>query len=170
MEKKLIEHERQQRALAMNNQILESLALLRTRTIILASALKEIFDNELYKELDCETFEIYCCQPEISLQPSTAKHYIAIYRELIETKKIDIESVKDISMNKLELLRKAKNPEKYLADAKALAYSDFKKEIYKKELKINLDDDEVERYIKKNEDKEKGCPHWDGKKCKLDKK
>lgn len=167
--------ERENKAIALNTQVLESMAIMRIRTIILASAFKEIRDDELFKELNYPSFEVYVSTPEIGLKPSTANRYISIYKDLIENKKIEVNEVKEIAINKLDILRKTEHPEKWIHDAKTLAYGDFKKRVYEKEFGIDIKDDDIGDYIKKKKTEEsqsKGCPHWDKKRqiCKLDKK
>lgn len=138
------------------------LFLSRKNLMAFAGAMKLIRDKELYTYRDYSSFEEACCSPEISIKPKTIKNYIAIYEYWIEKQKKKMDELAGIEYNKLLLLRKVKNPEKYYHEARTLGYSDFRKVIMQKEFKLQPDD---EQDMKDHFKRKHPCPHWTGEKC-----
>jgi len=162
--KRMTEKERENRASTFYNQIKTYLNQININALKIGALMKHVRDEKLFVEMQCDTFEIFCCLPEISIQPSTVKQYIRVV-EFIEEKNIEIDSVCDIAINKIELLKDCKKPIEWIEPARDLAYNDLKKEIRSKEMGIDSEDNEVKKYIKKEEAKVSGCEFWDGKKC-----
>jgi hypothetical protein len=155
--------EREDKAVKYNQTVLSALYNYRKSTLILASALKEIRDSGLYRELDYGSFNEYLATPEICLKAKTADSYIGLYEYWIEERKKKIEDLQGIATQKLYYLKDVQKPEKYFDDAKTMAWSDFKKHIDEKEHGIPADEKEIEKYIAR---KKGSCPNWDeDKKC-----
>jgi hypothetical protein len=137
----------------LHEEVLRYLKQGRMSAIVLGKLLKDIRDQELYRLLvagkddDYDiTFKQYVCLPEISLKPSTANKYIAIW-EGLEEYDIKLETVQNVDINKLAMVLKTDDPKKWLKDAMVLAYSDLEKEINEKVYGIKAEDNEVEEFI-----------------------
>ena len=174
----LAKKEDEERALLFHNKVIECLSLMRVKTIVLAGCLYEMANKEYFRHFGFESPEQYYASPEINLQVSTAKRYVKIWKKAIVQLKLKTELIKDIPLNNLDLILGAKKPERWLEDAKVLAYGDLRKEFNEKELGIKIPDDDIERHIKKEKGKstimhseKDGCPNWDykNKSCRLEK-
>jgi hypothetical protein len=163
--KRMTVKDREEKALAFYNQIKEYLGSIRINTVLLALAMKEIQERKYWHELDCVSFEMFCCLPEVSMKPDTVKKYIKIVSFYTE-KKIDTNKIMGMPINKLDILRGTKKPEEWLEPARELGFSDLRKSIKEKEHGINIEQEEVDSYTRRKEKAEQkkelgGCPHWD---------
>jgi len=142
------EKEREDKALSAHNQVLKYRNTIVFNRFLYVMSLRVIVQNEFWRELDCESFEMYHCQPEvdIGLIPATVKKYIKIIDDLLD-KGMDESDMKELTINKLDIMRNARKPVDWVDSAKTLGYSDLKKEIYKKEKGIEPMD-EVEKALK----------------------
>jgi len=158
---------REDTAIAVHNQLIKLKHTINFSKFLFIAGLRTIKQQEFWKEMDCESFEMYCCQPDIDigLMPETVKKYIKIVDDLL-VKGLEESDMKDITINKLDMIRNAENPKKYLTDASVLGYKDLKIKIYEKEKGIDLDKRQEEKAINKA-DLDDGCPHWKKNKCEL---
>ena len=156
---KLSKDEKEELAAAVDSQIMTCINQIRFSTMLLASLLKPVREQDLYITLGYVSFEAYVSQPAISLKPKTANKYIDVFTELTEKKKLEFEEIKTLQFDRAELLSKLNNPQKYIDSAKDSSFSDFKKNILKGELNIDVD---KEVHKKKNEiglnEKVSRCP------------
>ena len=161
------ENEREDTAIAIHNQLIKLKNTINFSKFLFVAALRTIKQQEFWKEMNCESFEMYICQPDIDigLTPETVKKYIKIIDDLI-VKGLEEEEMKDITINKLGMIRNAENPKKYLVDASVLGYSDLMIKIYEKEKGIDIEKKREEKAIDKA-DTDIGCPHWKKCKCEL---
>lgn len=78
--------------------------------------LKEIKDNELYRQLDYESFNEFVTSDELGFSRESAFLYVRVYEYYIERLKLDAEYVGKINLARLgqmlPLLKKLDNPEK----------------------------------------------------------
>lgn len=149
--------DREAQASKMYDLALSGIQASRKGVLHFAAAMQNIRDNELWIELDYDSFNALCASPEIALQPATVEKYIRLYDYWIGEKKMKVETLSGIGINKLEYIQDLDNPSKYLEEAKTLPYKDFKKLIDEKEHGIQATDEIVKKQC--------ACPHWDGEKC-----
>lgn len=166
MSKELTEKERQNLAITFNHAVLESLKNVRTNFLTLAAAMKEVRDKKFYLELNYDNFEQYCWSPEISMKPSTINGYIRLYENLVLKKEIEVDRLKNIAISKLNMIQSAKNPEEWIDEARESALSDLRKKFLKKEKGIELEDNEIQNYIKNQKEEVKPEEKPDTPKCK----
>ena len=150
--------DRQEKAEKMYSVALVGIQASRKGILHFAAAMQNIRDNELYLELDYDTFAALCCSPEIALQPATVEKYIKIYDYWVVDQEVSMDNLTGIGINKLEYIQGLKNPSKYLEEAKTLAYKDFKKLIDEKEFGVEPEED-------KPKAEQLDCPHWIKCKC-----
>ncbi len=160
--KRLSNTDREEKAGLLYREACGHVENMRISTVMFAVCMKSIRDNKYHEDMGYKTFEIFCCLPEINVAPATVKKYITIIEYYLD-KNIGMEKIANVSMSNLGIMKNAKEPEKYIEKAKDMPYIDFKKVIYEKELNIKPEDNEIDDYIKKQENK--GCSFWDGKKC-----
>lgn len=149
--------DREDQASKMYGLALTGIQASRKGVLHFAAAMQNIRDNDLWMELDYDSFNSLCASPEIALMPATVEKYIRLYDYWVGEKKMKIDSLAGIGINKLEYIQDVDNPSKYLEEAKTMPYKDFKKLIDEKEYGIEATDE-----IKKPHG---NCPHWDGEKC-----
>ena len=149
--------DREDQATKMYDLALTGIQASRKGVLHFAAAMQNIQQNELWMELDYDSFNALCASPEIALQPATVEKYIRLYDYWVGEKKMKIDTLSGIGINKLEYIQDVSNPSKYLEEAKTMPFKDFKKLIDEKEYGVEATDE-----IKKPHS---GCPHWDGEKC-----
>jgi len=96
-------------------------------------ALKTIRDEELYRELDCETFDAFLADPKLSFGRAWAYRLISVAEmftlKLGMTSERDEERLAAIGAEKLSLvtrrIKAGDDPETWLHEAEALGYSDL---------------------------------------------
>ena len=148
---------REDQASKMYDLALTGIQASRKGVLHFAAAMQNIRDNELWLELNYDSFNALCASPEIALMPATVEKYIRLYDYWIGEKKMKIDTLAGIGINKLEYIQDVDNPSKYLEEAKTLPFKDFKKLVDEKEYGTIPNDDIVKHDSK--------CPHWDGEKC-----
>lgn len=72
--------------------------------LIIGKLLKEIKDNQLYQQLDYDTFNAFIQSPEVSFSRDTAYLYIRVYEFYVEQLEIKDSVIQQIPLNKLGLL------------------------------------------------------------------
>lgn len=101
------------------------------RFLELGKLFKEVRDEELYKELDCESFTEFIADPEISFSRSTVYSFIEIYEKYTLRLKVSQEYLLDIGHGKLRIINPVveENPDEWLGKARALSRSDLISEV-----------------------------------------
>lgn len=100
--------------------------------IEIASRLKIVRDNKLYKKLDYDTFEGYIAQPELGFDRSSVFRLISIYEKFVIELRVAPGRLSMIEWTKLrEILPfvNEQNKEEFLAKAKELSRSDLIEEV-----------------------------------------
>lgn len=164
--KRMTEKEREDKAVTLHNNLVKIRQTINFSKFLFLTALRVIDKEHLWKELSCESFEMYVCQPDIDIgiQPDTVKKYIRIIDFYLE-KGYEEEQLKDITINKLDIIRAAKNPDKYLEQAGALGLLDLRKLILENEKGLSAKDidnaDKILRDEKVKKDRASmiTCPH-----------
>ena len=167
MEKALTQKDKEDRALHFGKLVQDLLLKVRANTLKFAEAMDIIQSEGLFTLIaghDNITFDEFCKSPEIAMDPNTVKKYIRIVR-YYKGRQIELDGIKDISMNKLSLIRQAKKPTDWFNVARQMSEKDFKIHIYEKELGIDQDDKQLNKDIDDVETQDQGCEFWDGKKC-----
>ena len=97
----------------------------------LGKLFKEVRDDKLYKELDCESFTEFIADPEISFSRSTVYSFIEIYEKYTLQLKVSQEYLLDIGHAILRIINPVveENPDEWLGKAKALSRSDLISEV-----------------------------------------
>lgn len=170
----LNERDREQRDIALYNQLKKARQLLFASAVRVGAIMKIIEDEEIYKRITGDTsvtFQQFCAWELPQAKVSTIRDYIKA-AEILEQMGIDInpanEELDGYAVNKVKLLKGCEKPQKYLKALKEMPVQDFKKYINKEEYGIESADDEIPKHIAKAEKKNPGCPLWvyDGKKKK----
>lgn len=153
-------------ALSVHQKILKLKKGIRKKFIELGAYLKQVKDFELYRKmgLDCETFEEYIAQPELTFQRSTAYSLIGVYEDFFdESIHLDVESIEEIDYTKLEKIRRFKylppvEFAEWIEKARTLSLSDLNEEIRIAEGKETSDTSLPLGGLKVDECKEVTCP------------
>lgn len=119
-------------AFAVNQQLILAKKQSDYLFLIIGKLLKQIRDEELYKQLDYLHFGEYLYSNEVSFSKESAFMYIRVYEYYIEELKMSEEDVGKISVSKLSMmipvLKKMEDKDKIIetvAEFGGLTHSDF---------------------------------------------
>jgi hypothetical protein len=114
----------------IHKQIIDLKKDIETQFIKLGAFLKLVRDRKLYKEKDCDTFESYIAQPELSLDRSTVFAIIGVFEDFFEkSNQSDLVEVGYAKLNRIRQFKGKPNFEEWIEKSKVLSLSDLNAEI-----------------------------------------
>jgi len=165
------EKDREQKAIALYNQLKTWRMNLFGSAIKIGAIMKIIKEEKLYEKLIDDknsdiSFQAFCAFELPQLDSGTIKKYMDA-AEFLESIGVEIDLEKPdaldgMAVNKILLLKNCKEPAKWIEPMKSMPISDLKKEIDEKELGLKPAEKEIENHIKRIE-KKRVCPFGDFK-------
>ncbi len=110
--------------------------------LFIGKALKQIRDEDIYKELGYDSFAFFLQDPELKQKPSTSYAYIRIYEYYIEQLGMVESEVINVGMNRLQMLLPAlkkktdEDAREIISSVGELTHLDYKQEIKERGLDI----------------------------------
>ena len=158
--------EEQDMAHLYEQKLKECINDIKLNVVKFALLMKYIKETESFKIMMGSeiTFDVFTQHPDyyIGYKSATINQYIKDVEDM-ERKGLIETDYANLTMNKIHLIKSAKNPKKWIGAAESLGFSDLKKEFYEKEKGVKLDDNDVENYIKREQNKHICCPFWNEK-------
>lgn len=138
------------KALFLNSQAVRYIQNIKINRIMLAESLSIIKSEELWMHMSMgedsnfPSWAFYVATLDIA--PATADKYIETFDYYSKELKVKTESLQDISIQKLDLIKGSKDPEKWLGVANDYGYSDLKKEVIADKTGVDLDKNITSNY------------------------
>jgi len=125
----------------------------------LGAYLKQIRDNQLYRDMGLETFEEYIAQPELTFERSKMYALIGVYEVFIESglsEHLDIEGIDYYKLDRIRQFKDNENFEEWISKARELSLSDLNAEI--RIAKGGTEEDSYPETLEQSEYREVTCP------------